>query len=66
MGEIYPYRRQPKARRKTIFARWSYLPWQPLAMLLLIAGTFVAIQFVHTSAHQLSDEMQRTDEIVSH
>ncbi len=58
MAEIYPYRHRTKARRKPIFARWSYLPWQPLAMLVLVAGTFLSIQFVYSSTRQLSGEMQ--------
>lgn len=41
-----------------MFARWSYLPWQPLAVLMLIATTFITIQFVSVSTHQLSQEMQ--------
>ncbi|HVP85483.1 MAG TPA: thermonuclease family protein [Rhizomicrobium sp.] len=61
MGEIYPFRRLSKTQRKAqaALARWSYLPWQPLAMLVLIAGTFLSIQFIHTSTRELSDEMDR-------
>ena len=60
MAEIVPYQRQPKARRKThgVIARWSYLPWQPLAMLALIATTFATIAFVHAGTHELSKEME--------
>lgn len=42
-----------------MFARWSYLPWQPLAALVLIAATFVSIQFVSSSTHELSDEFEK-------
>lgn len=60
MAEIVPYRRPSKTRRKThaLVARWSYLPWQPLAVLMLVATTFITIQFVSTSTHQLSKEME--------
>jgi endonuclease YncB( thermonuclease family) len=60
LAEIVPYRRPSKTRRKThaLFARWSYLPWQPLAVLMLVATTFITIQFVSTSTHQLSDELR--------
>jgi endonuclease YncB( thermonuclease family) len=61
LADILPYRRRPKVRRKSrsAFARWSYLPWQPLAILLLVAGTFVTIQFVNVSTHDLANEMER-------
>jgi hypothetical protein len=60
LAEIVPYRRPSKTRRKThaLVARWSYLPWQPLAVLMLVATTFITIQFVSTSTHQLSKEME--------
>lgn len=59
MADIVSFRRRSKTRRKAnaIFARWSYLPWQPLAVLLLVAATFASIQFVSISTHQLSKEM---------
>lgn len=57
MGETLPYRQRGKTQRKTIFARWSYLPWQPLAMLLLIAITFLSIQFVDSSRKLVAAEM---------
>jgi endonuclease YncB( thermonuclease family) len=60
MAEIVPYRRRPKSQPKTRTAltRWNYLPWQPLAALALIAATFVTVQLVNTSTHQLSKEME--------
>jgi len=59
LADIFPFRRAPKARRKaqSALAQWSWLPWQPLAMLVLIAATFGTIQFVDASRKQVSEEM---------
>jgi endonuclease YncB( thermonuclease family) len=60
LSDIVPYRRRSKTRHGThgVFARWSHLPWLPLAVLMLVATTFITIQFVSTSTHQLSKEME--------
>lgn len=59
LADIVSFRRRSKAWRKSsaLWSRWSYLPWQPLAALILIAATFVSIQFVRSSTHELSDEL---------
>lgn len=61
MAEIFPFQRPAKSRvrsrQRSILARWSYLPWQPLATLLLIAATFCAVQIVDQNTKQLSAQL---------